>query len=255
MPSPKTTSNSRPRSRASRRSAATAMLTTTFSTEAGVAHPKGAKGVTFRAPSDAAQVLVKRPAKMKPLLQGYGEAVAKSREVGRPVRFRVEVDPSGETTVTAVEGLEADTATVLVEEAGEPSAELREALAAAHERGRLRAAEILAGPDMLSADALAEVLGTTRATINTKRQNRQLLGLDGAKRGFRFPVWQIGPEGKPYPELPKLHDRLGEPWAVYRFLVQPQGALGGMTGREALEGGRGRAALEAAESLVSGDFR
>ena len=35
---------------------------------------------------------------------------------------------------------------------------------------------------------MSRLLGTTRATINTKRQNRQLLGLEGATRGFRFPI-------------------------------------------------------------------
>jgi hypothetical protein len=41
------------------------------------------------------------------------------------------------------------------------------------------------------------MLGTTRVTVNTKRQSGQVLGLDGAKRGFRFPVWQLDAEGKP----------------------------------------------------------
>jgi hypothetical protein len=50
-------------------------------------------------------------------------------------------------------------------------------------------------------------------------------------------------------ELPALHERLGGPWAVYRFLVQPHGELAGLTGREALERGKVEAALEAAESV------
>lgn len=134
----------------------------------------------------------------------------------------------------------------VVEAAQAPDAELGAALAAARERGRLRAAEILGGDDMLNADAFAKVLGTTRATVNTKRQAGQVLGLDGAKRGFRFPVWQLNAEGKPYAELSMLHERLGGPWAVYRFLVQPHGELDGLTGREALERGKAKAALEVA---------
>ncbi len=108
---------------------------------------------------------------------------------------------------------------------------------------------------MLSAEAFAELLGTTRMTINTKRQNGQLLGLDGAKRGFRFPVWQLSREGKPYPELQVLQERLGGSWAVFRFLVQPHGELDGLTGREALERGKSNAVLAAAESIGRGDFR
>jgi hypothetical protein len=64
-----------------------------------------------------------------------------------------------------------------------PSAELQDALAAARERGRLRAADILSSEDMLSAEDFAKLLGTTRVTVNTKRQSGQILGLDGAKRG------------------------------------------------------------------------
>jgi hypothetical protein len=62
------------------------------------------------------------------------------------------------------------------------------------------------------------------------------------------------PRENRYAELAALHERLGGPWAVYRFLVQPHGELDGLTGREALERGKVKAALEAAES-VGRDFR
>jgi hypothetical protein len=127
------------------------------------------------------------------------------------------------------------------------------ALTAARERGRLRAAEILSGVDMLSTDAFAEILGTTGATVNTKRWCGQLLGLNGAKRGVRFPIWQLDVEGKPYGAISRLHELLGGPWAVFRFLMQPHGELGGLTGREALGRGKVKAVLEAAES-VGRDF-
>lgn len=137
--------------------------------------------------------------------------------------------------------------------AAAPEMSLQTALAEASERGRLRAAEILDGEGMQSADAFAKMLGTTRVTVNTKRQSGQILGLKGGKRGYRFPVWQLNAEGKPYAELAVLHKRLGGPWAVYRFLVQRHGELGGLTGREALERGKVRAVLEVAES-VGRDF-
>ena len=98
------------------------------------------------------------------------------------------------------------------------------------------------------------MLGTSRVTVNAKRLIGQVLGIDGAKRGFRFPVWQIDADGKPYAELAALHERLGGAWAVYRFLVQPHGELNGLTGREALERGKVKATLDAAES-VGRDFR
>jgi hypothetical protein len=194
------------------------------------------------------------PARLKPLLQRYGEAVAKSREQGHRVSFRVDVDPDGAATVTPVEQAASVGDVFPVETISERSPELEKALAAARDRGRIRAAEILSAEDMLGAEDFAELLGTTRVTVNTKRQNGQVLGLDGAKRGFRFPVWQLNAEGKPYPELASLSDSLGTPWAVYRFLVQSQGALGGLTGREALEQGRGPDVLAAAEGMARGDF-
>jgi DNA-binding CsgD family transcriptional regulator len=130
--------------------------------------------------------------------------------------------------------------------------ELDRSLTAARERGHHRVAEILSRTDMLGADQIARLLGTTRMTINTKRRNHQLLGLDGATRGFRFPEWQIGEDGKPFEALPALFDRLGgSPWAVYRFLVQHHAELSGLTGREALAKGRSAEAIEAAESVAN----
>jgi hypothetical protein len=183
---------------------------------------------------------------LRTFLKHYGKAVTKSRSAGHTVSFRVDVNPKGTAKVTAVE----DVAPVT----DAPNAELQDALAAARERGRLRAAEILNSEDMLGAEEFAELLGTTRVTVNTKRQSGQLLGLDGAKRGFRFPAWQLDSNGKPFAELSALHRLLGGAWAVYRFLIQPHGEFDGLTGREALEHGKAKAVLAAAES-VGRDFR
>lgn len=237
--------------RGAARAEAQATLTTAFMTDAGAALPKGAAGFTFRAPSNAVEVFAGQPAKVKPLLKGYGEAVAKSRAAGRAVSFRVEVDPTGGTTVTP---LEEPLAAAAAPPIGE-DADLQRALEEARGRGRARAAEILAAEDMLSADKFAALLGTTRMTVNTKRQNHQVLGLDGAKRGFRFPAWQVDEDGKPFSALPALFERLGGgPWSVYRFLVQAHPELGGLTGREALRRGKADLALEVAESISQGTF-
>jgi hypothetical protein len=240
----------------SKRPAAQAMLTTAFMTDAGAALPKGAAGFTFRAPSNAVEVLAGTPRKVKPLLQGYGEAVAQSRSAGRAVSFRVEVDPSGGTTVSPIEEtVRTDAAGPTIEYADVSDADLRQALEEARERGRGLAAQILASDDMLSADQFAQLLGTSRVTINTKRQNHQVLGLDGAKRGFRFPAWQVDENGKPFSALPALFERLGGgPWSVYRFLVQSHPEMDGLTGREALRSGKVAQALEVADSIAHGTF-
>lgn len=218
------------------------MLTTAFMTDAGGALPKGSVGFSFRAPAKTVEMLADKPAKVKPLLKGYSDAVSRSRRVGRSMSFRVEVDPSGDTKITAVD---------------EPvqGGDLAAALDDARVRGRVQVAEILASEKMLSADAFAKLLGTTRMTVNTKRKQHQVLGLDGAKRGFRFPAWQVGRDGKPFAVLPALFERLGGgPWSVYRFLVQQHPELDGLTAREALRRGRREEVLDVADGIAQGTF-
>ena len=181
---------------------------------------------------------------MKAILAGYGKAMAVSQAAVRAVSFRVKVDPTGDTTVIPIEEPMADTAD-----------DLAAALEEARGRGKVQAASILAREDMLSADKFAVLLGTSRMTVNTKRQNHQVLALDGAKRGFRFPAWQVGEDGKPFAALPRLFERLGGgPWSVYRFLVQSHPELDGLTGREALRRGKADEALAVADSIADGSF-
>lgn len=193
----------------------------------------------------------------KALIRQYAKAVKLSRKAGHQVSFRVVVDPlAGAQTISVVEEEPlCHQDTFPVEEVPEPDDELQAALAAARERGRRRAAEILAEGDMLSAEAFADLLGVSRVTVNTKRHNGQVLGLDGAKRGFRFPSWQLDRDGQPYAALPKLHEVLGGAWAVYRFLVTPHGALNGRTGLDALKRGQDEDVVAAAEGVARGDFR
>lgn len=192
----------------------------------------------------------------KALIRQYAKAVQLSRKAGHQVSFRVVVDPlAGAQTISVVEEEPLPRDAFPVEEASEPDDELQAALAAARERGRRRVAEILAEDDMLSAEAFADLLGVSRVTVNTKRQNGQVLGLDGAKRGFRFPSWQLDRDGRPYAALPKLHEVLADAWAVYRFLVTPHGALGGRTALEALKRGQADDVIAAAEGVARGDFR
>jgi len=185
---------------------------------------------------------------MKRWVRTFVEAVERSHHIGGPVRVVSEVNAGPPTQITSV-------VQEVSAEHGTSSAmrnpDLEDALKRARERGHIRVAEILNSEDMLSADEFADLLGTTRVTVNAKRQKRQVLGLEGAKRGFRFPRWQLGPDGKPFRVLPTLFERLGDdPWAVYRFLVQHHPELEGLTGREALERGESKQAIDAAESVA-----
>jgi hypothetical protein len=214
---------------------------------------KAQRAAVMRRPRDlapAGSVMSKAPAPsaMNVLMDAFGAAVATSRLRRRRVRFVVDVGPGGKPKIGPIEETSLKETEPPIA-AGDSA--LGTALDAARERGRARVTEILSGEDMLSAEKFAALIGTSRVTVNAKRQNRQLLGLDGAKRGFRFPRWQIDEDGKPFAALPALFDRLGgSPWAVYRFLVQHHPELDGLTGREALSRGRAAEAIEVAESVV-----
>ncbi len=199
--------------------------------------------------SKAIGTLSRNSQRVGQLIVSFGAALERMQRTGRAFRLMVDVEPKGALKIRQIDS--AFDSAVINAAPEVARAGLDRALGAARERGRRRVAEILSDPDMLSADNLARLLGTTRATINTKRQNHQLLGLEGATRGFRFPSWQIGEDGKPFAALPALFERLGDsPWAVYRFHVQIHQELDGETGREALRRGRTAAVIEAAESVA-----
>lgn len=132
---------------------------------------------------------------------------------------------------------------------------LAQALNAAFERGRLRIAQILGGADMFSANELAMLMGTSRETVNRGRKARRILGLKGAKRGFRYPTWQLDDHGKPFDVLPALFVLLDDSsWAVYRFLMQPHPELDGRTALQALQQGCSAQVISAAESVAQATF-
>ena len=198
--------------------------------------------------------LPRKAAFEKALIRQYGEAVRLSKEAGHSVSFRVVVDPKAGAQMISL--VEEQPNAFSVEETGEPSDDLKAALTEARARGKKRVSEILAADDMLTAEAFADLLGVSRVTVNSRRQNGQLLGIDGAKRGFRFPAWQLDDDGRPFETLPELQQILGgSAWAVYRFLVTPQGGLNGLTGLDALRSKKPDEVIEAAKGIAHGDFR
>jgi len=123
-------------------------------------------------------------------------------------------------------------------------------LAEARVRGAQRVAEILADPVMLSSDDFARRMNMTRENVRQMHLQRKVLGLVGAKRGIRYPEWQLGADGKPIPELPELFKRLGDdPWAVYRFLLEDRPELDGENPLKLLFKGQGPNVLAAADTV------
>jgi hypothetical protein len=126
-------------------------------------------------------------------------------------------------------------------------------LAEALDRGKASAAEILAGPEMLSAAEIAARLGISRQAVHGKQRRGELLGLKGARRGLRYPAWQISAEGLPCDGLAALHRLFqGNAWRLFRFLTLRHPELDGRTGVEGLRGGRMDALEAAAENYLRG---
>lgn len=145
---------------------------------------------------------------------------------------------------------------------GDPSAlaphqndALAEALNAARVRGEALKEELLADPEMLNTAGMAARLGMSEEGIRLKRRRHEVLGLQFAKRGIRYPGWQVLPDRQLLPALPRLFAVLGDdPWRLFRFLRQRHGELGGERAFEALRRGRIEAVLAAAENAASGAF-
>ncbi|MEA3011843.1 MAG: hypothetical protein QOD42_388 [Sphingomonadales bacterium] len=187
----------------------------------------------------------------KSLNRALKRAADEVRKTGRAVELTMRIEPgSRESGLDAV--IAERPAPIRAALVPKPKDILLDrALAAARGRGRIRAAEILAGEEMLSADLFARELGTTRATVNAWRKNGQVLALEGATRGFKYPAWQVDSEGRPFAAIPALFDRLGgSSWAVYRFLLHHHPELSGRTGLEELERGHADRVIEAAASVA-----
>ena len=105
----------------------------------------------------------------------------------------------------------------------------------------------LAAADMISTDEAAQLVQTTRVTINSWIAKGRAIGLTQTKRGFRLPRWQFEPSM--WDALPRLSAALGtaEGWALLSFLESPHGALNGITPRRAIEQGQVDKVIRAAE--------
>jgi hypothetical protein len=188
------------------------------------------------------EALWQRPVRFRALLKRYEDALSEAQNSGQPVTFTVEVEPPADKAqakeAKAVDGDAFDAA-----------------LAVARERGAARIADILKAPDMLSARKFDDLIDLSHETVNQKRKSGEVLGLEGAKRGVRYPQWQVTANGGLLPGLKALSDAVdGETWTVYRLLVQHHGELGGATGLEALKARRLDEVLGVARNVAQGAF-
>ncbi len=107
--------------------------------------------------------------------------------------------------------------------------------------------ERLGAADMISTDEAAQLVQTTRVTINAWIAKGKAIGLTQTKRGFRMPRWQFEPSM--WNALPRLSTALGttEGWALLSFLESPHGALNGISPRQAIEQGQSDKVIKIAE--------
>ncbi|MGB8842761.1 MAG: hypothetical protein WCC64_17030 [Aliidongia sp.] len=179
---------------------------------------------------------------LKMVLTGFGEAIQRSEELDTGVRLTVVIQPHQEAATVEIDTVHAP------ESSGAMDA-FEVALAEARVRGGKRAAEILTSAEMLSADAFADMIGVSREAVRLKRRRHEVLGIEGAKRGARFPRWQVTEDGGLLPGLSALFERLdGNSWTVYRFLIQHHPELDGSTAADALKAGKIESVLAAAEN-------
>lgn len=218
--------------------------------------------VSTRGPESAADDARDRPADavigalpsfdLARLAYAAAKAHTAAAQAGEAFRLVVDVSPDGR-----FEALEAAPVSQLGPDAtpaaGAGPDRLAGAIARARARGERRAAEILDGPEMLNSDTMADRLGVSRETVNRMRRRGELLGLEGARRGVRYPDWQLLPPGQlPLPRMPEFFRALGDPWSVYRFLLQVHPELGGRRALDAVRGGDDAAVLELARTVGGG---
>lgn len=115
-------------------------------------------------------------------------------------------------------------------------------------------ADFLDKPHMLAAEDFSSLLHVSRETINQWRKSGKVIGVRGAKRGFRFPDWQINDRGQPYPAIEQILENLGgDHWAAWRFLEERVPEIGDI-GFQALAAGKAEALLKVLLGRSYGSF-
>ena len=125
-------------------------------------------------------------------------------------------------------------------------------LLAALRRGEARRDEILKAEDLLSAKEMAVRLGVSIGTVRRWRRENRLLGLTGRGRAYSYPVWQLVNQ-QPLPQLNAIGGYFNfDPWAIFRFLVEPLEALGGKSPLSEVRVGRSDLVVEMAAGIAEG---
>lgn len=96
---------------------------------------------------------------------------------------------------------------------------------------------------VVSGRELAQALGITRQAVDKRRLNNKLIGIDLGKRGYAYPVWQLGLDGIDA-VLAELEEY--DPWTQALFLLSANNWLNGETPLAKLRRGEREDVLAAA---------
>ncbi len=120
----------------------------------------------------------------------------------------------------------------------------RDPLAAARLRGlRVKKQLLDAEGGTVSGQELAKAIGITRQAVDKRRLANTVIGIDLGKRGYAYPVWQVGLNGLDA-VLVELNDL--NPWSQALFFLSPNSWLDGETPLAALRRGERDVVLSAA---------
>jgi hypothetical protein len=132
-----------------------------------------------------------------------------------------------------------------------PEAALLRALQDARARCAVLKEKLLTDPEMLSTAEMAERLGMSEEGVRLKRKHHEILGLEFAERGIRYPSWQVVGDHQLMRDMRRVFAILGDDsWRIYRFLLQHE--LGGERAIDALKRDRIADVLAAAENTAAG---
>jgi hypothetical protein len=169
-------------------------------------------------------------------LHGFAEAPELFVDDPRPVLSGSNVSPEPENSA-----------------AGETR--LADALAKARARGVALKQHLLEQPDMLGASEFAAILGVSAQDVRLKQKRHEVLAVELAPRAVRYPTWQVLPDQRLLPGLPKLFDILGDdPWRMLRFLQQQHGETRGLRAVDALRRGDLAGVMAAAKNTAAGAY-
>ena len=82
-------------------------------------------------------------------------------------------------------------------------------------------------------------LGITRQGVDKRRKSSLLLALSGGRPGYRYPLWQFGPDGT-IAGLERVLQALKDcdPWTQLRFMLTGDARLDGQRPLDVLREGR-----------------